>query len=294
MYAEALPHLCCPACRAPVRLQHATPDTPDEITGGTLVCTSCARAYPIRDGVADFLGAPKPQTITQATNEWRATAWGYERAWRPFALTLLSHEPFPYRRELPLVADLAQPERGGLFVDVACSNGLYARALTRAARRANGDAIHVIGVDHSLPMLLEARQRARAAGLRISYVRASAQALPIADGAASGVTIGGSLNEIGDIDACLGEVRRALASHGRFVAMSLARATTPLGGVVQRLLEPAGIMFWTAEELATCFAGRGLKTLHREQHGVVLFTLSIPSDEVVERNASRSPDWSPG
>jgi SAM-dependent methyltransferase/uncharacterized protein YbaR (Trm112 family) len=277
MYAEAIPYLRCPACGARLRPEGAERDDSGELTAGALSCERCGRGYPIREGVADFLGAPAPPTLTQLTNEWRATAWVYERAWRPFALTLLSREPFPYRRELPLVASMAKPERGGLFVDVACSNGLYARAMVRAARAHHGAALQVIGVDHSLPMLLEARRRAREAGLPISYVRASAQALPLASGAASGVTIGGSLNEIGDVDTCLGEARRLLADGGRLVMMSLARAATPLGGEVQRLLGPAGIAFWTPEELTALLARHGLATLRREQYGIVLFTLAVPA-----------------
>jgi SAM-dependent methyltransferase len=112
----------------------------------------------VRDGIADFLGPPRPPTPAQITNEWPLTAWVYERGWRPFALTLLSGEPFPYRRELPLITALAEPRRGGLYLDVACSNGLYARALARSLAGAPG---HVVGVDHSLPMLKQARQYAR-------------------------------------------------------------------------------------------------------------------------------------
>lgn len=269
MYSEALAHLRCPACRAALRLEDAARDSADEIVSGCLACTLCTRRYPIRDGIADFLGAPRPPSLTQAINEWPATSRIYERVWRPFALTLLSGERFPYRRELPLVARLAQAERGGLALDVACSNGLYARALTRARGSAPG---HVIGIDHARPMLEEARRLARRAGLRITYARAKAQALPVAAGAAQIVTIGGSLNEIGDLDACLAEVHRALAADGRFVAMTLARAATPVGRAIQRLMGVAGVDFWTAQELTEAFARHRLRTLRREQYGIVLFT----------------------
>jgi ubiquinone/menaquinone biosynthesis C-methylase UbiE len=152
--------------------------------------------------------------------------------------------------------------------------------MVRAARAQHGAALQVIGVDHSLPMLLEARRRAREAGLPISYVRASAQALPLRSGAANGVTIGGSLNEIGDVDTCLSEARRLLDRGGQLVMMSLARAATPVGEGVQRLLRPAGIAFWTPEELTERLARHGLRTLRREQYGIVLFTLAVPASGV--------------
>lgn len=273
MYNELLPYLVCPHCRATLVLQHAVSDPLNEIIGGELACAGCRAAYPIRDGIADLLGPARPPTPAQITNEWRLTAWLYERAWRPFALTLLSREPFPYRRELPLLAELIQPQRGGLFLDVACSNGLYARALTRARRGAPG---HVLGIDHALPMLAQARRFARAARLRISFVRAEAQALPVGAGLAAGVAIGGSLNEIGDLGGCLAEVRRVLAPGGRLVAMTLARAATPAGRLVQAGLQPGGIMFWSLEELTAQLARHGLHTVAVRQDGLVMFHQAEP------------------
>jgi len=169
---------------------------------------------------------------------------------------------------------MAQPARGGLYFDIACSNGLYARALARNLRGAAG---HVAGIDHSLPMLAQARRFAHTAGLRISYLRAEAQALPIASGLAAGVTIGGSLNEIGDLGGCLAEVRRALAPGGRYVAMTLARAATPSGRALQRLLAPGGIHFWRSDELVSHMARAGLRALERQQHGLVMFHLAAPA-----------------
>jgi ubiquinone/menaquinone biosynthesis C-methylase UbiE len=227
----------------------------------------------VRAGIADFLGPPRPPTPAQLTNELPPTAWVYERAWRPFALSLLSGESFPYRRELPLIAGLVEPRRGGLYLDVACSNGLYARAL---ARTIGASAGHVVGFDHSLPMLKQARRYARAADLRISYVRAKAQALPIVAHAAAGVVIGGSLNEIGDLAACLSEVRRTLAMDGRYLAMTLARAATPKGRAFQQLLGVGGIAFWTGEELTRTFSRHGLWTVARWQYGLVMFHLALP------------------
>jgi ubiquinone/menaquinone biosynthesis C-methylase UbiE len=224
--------------------------------------------------VADFLGSRRPETPAQVTNDWPLTAWVYERAWRPFALSLFSGAPFPYRRELPLMTRMMRTPRGGLYLDVACSNGLYARALARTMRGADG---HVAGVDHSLPMLAQAWRLARDAGLRISYLRARAQALPIAAGQAAGVAIGGSLNEIGDLDTCLAEVRRTLRSDGRYVAMTLARAASAYGRLFQRLLGPGGIQFWSADELEARFARHGLRAVERQQYGLVMFHLAVPA-----------------
>lgn len=276
LYIDLLPFLRCPSCHNKLAARLFEIDRSGEVIAGTLTCRACDEAYPIRGGIADFLGAPRPPTPTQVINELPPAAWVYERFWRPFALTLLSGGPFSYRRELPLVARLMAPQRGGLYVDVACSNGLYARAITRAMSGAEG---HAVGVDHSFPMLADARGRARQAGLRASYLRAKAQSLPLASGAAAGVAVGGSLNEIGDLDRCLAEARRLLAADGRFVAMTLVRARTALGSAVQKLFGPGGVVFWTPDELIGQFTRHGFQTLERQQYGIVLFTRSVVSDQ---------------
>jgi SAM-dependent methyltransferase len=259
-------------------LRRPETDSIGEIVAGLLECAICGAGYPIRDGIADFLGAPRPPSLAQVVNELPPTAWGYERFWRPFALTLFTGERFPYRRELPLIAVLAEPWRGGLYLDVACGNGLYARALTRAMPNApdgGAKAGHVVALEHAFPMLVQGRKFARAAGLRISFVRARAQALPIATGAASGVVIGGSLNEIGDLDGCLAEARRALANDGHFVAMTLTRAASFVGRMVQGMVGIGGIRFWAPDDLVRRFEQHGFRTIGRWCYGIVLFTQSI-------------------
>jgi ubiquinone/menaquinone biosynthesis C-methylase UbiE len=272
VYTELLPYLRCPSSHNTLTLEQPEQDSTGEIISGRLRCVACATDYHIHNGIADFLGRPHPPTIAQVVNELPPTAWVYERLWRPFALSLLTGETFTYRRELPLIAALTQAQRGGLYIDVACGNGLYARALARTMRSAAG---HVVALEHAFPMLAQGRRYARAAGLRISFVRASAQELPIAADAAAGVVIGGSLNEIGDLNACLAEIQRTLGGSGRFVAMTLTRADTPVGRAVQLLLRPGGIQFWTPKKLTEHFERHSLWTSSSWRYGIVLFTHSV-------------------
>ena len=244
----------------------------DVIVGGALQCAACGAAFPIEDGIPDFVGDQPAASLPQIVNDLKPTAWGYERFWRPFALSLLSGEQFTYRRELPLIAGLIEPQRGGLYLDVACSNGLYARALARTLVGTG----QIAGVDHAMPMLVEARRRARAANLRINFLRAKAQNLPFAAGSAAGVAIGGSLNEIEDVGGSLAEARRVLAPDGRFVTMTLASASSPGGRALQGLMGSGGIQFWSPDELVRLFERYGLQTRGRWQYGVVMFTLSLP------------------
>lgn len=272
MNAEVLPFLRCTCCGGELVLQHARYEDSGEVITGSLWCLSDQVAFPIRDGIIDFLGPPRPFSLAQIINELPPTAWAYERLWRPFALTLLSGERFPYRRELPLLVGLAEPQQGGLWLDIACGNGLYARALARASQ---GDAV-VVALEHALPMLAQGRRYARSAGVRVTFVRASAQALPFASATAAGAVIGGSLNEIGDLDTCLAEIARVINPNGRFVAMTLVRGRTKLGRLVQRLLGLGGIAFWSPDELRARMQQQGLYLRSMWRYGIVLFTLCLP------------------
>jgi ubiquinone/menaquinone biosynthesis C-methylase UbiE len=133
----------------------------------------------------------------------------------------------------------------------------------------------VVGIDHALPMLVEAQKRIAGTGIRVNYLRASAQALPIASEAAASIVIGGSLNEIGNLAACLAEVRRILTSNGRFVTMTLTMHPNQFQYTIQRLLAPSGIQFWPTHELIAQFEMAGLPVEAQFPVGIVLFTRSL-------------------
>lgn len=267
MYYNALPYLQCLHCSTKLVIKDSVVVQDQEIITGQLICRTCQQIYPIHHGIADFLGVPQPKTPAQITNELVITAWGYERLWRPFALSIISHKHFPYRDELALIVNPMDPQQGGLYLDLACSNGLYARALTQAMGNTDG---HVIGVDHSLPMLREARWRARQAGLRISYIRAEVQKLPLTNSSSTGVVMGGSLNEIGDVEACLCEIQRTLIAQGRFAMMCLTRAISPQGKIIQSILGTGGIVFYDQSNIQEMFERYGLHITAYQQHGIVL------------------------
>jgi SAM-dependent methyltransferase/uncharacterized protein YbaR (Trm112 family) len=273
MYPALLEYLGCPLhLDARFELEPGSHLSGDgEIVSGTLRCPVCNAEYPIADGIVDLIGSQSlPMSLTQAINMLPLTSWGYERTWRSRALTILSGEAFGYDRELALIGGLAAPDRGGLIIDVACSNGLYARALERARGSVPG---HVVGIDHALPMLRQARAYARRDNLRISFVRARAQALPFAAEAASVLVMGGSLNEIGDVDAALHELHRVMAPTGRTVLMCLVRADSGSGKLAQQVAGTGGIAFWSIAELNRHLARAALRLRAQWRYRVVVFSV---------------------
>lgn len=236
MYSEHLSALWCPHCHRTLTQHDGDNDH------GTVVCTS-GHTFVIRSGVLDLLGAATPLSMAAWSNEWTITAWLYERIWRPFALTLLSGQSYPYPREQHwLCSNGVAPQ--GVVVDVACSNGLYARMLAQAYPHT-----HVIGIDRALPMLVEAVIRARRANLRISYVRADARALPLKTACAATVVIGGSWNEMEELPQVFAEMARISAPRATLLAMALLQSRRRLGRLVQRVLRSGGVQFFDAQTL---------------------------------------------
>lgn len=269
MYAELLPFLRCPFCTAsPLRLLGGLEDeATGEIRAGALGCERCQRQTPIIDGVWDALAdTPLPRTPAQLTNYVPLTARLYEKLWRWQALTVLSGRRFPLFEELTLLRQLIRPQPGQLYVDVACSEGLYARALATPGTI-------VVGLDHSWAFVRQAQERARREQLRISYIRAAAQALPLADAVAAGAAMGGSLNEIGDQQQALAEIGRILRPDGRYFCMSLRAAQSSWGRALQRLLSTGGIVFPDEQTFRGWLAQARLRRLAQWRWRVVAITL---------------------
>jgi SAM-dependent methyltransferase len=267
MYGDALSVLRCPVCTTQSLALLGPLYQADEIVAGALRCGYCHTQTAIRDGIWDALNdGLVARTPAQVTNYLPLTARAYEPLWRWLALSLFSGRRFPLYEERTLLRGLVQPQPGQVYLDVACSAGLYARSLALPN-------VTVVGVDHSWAMLREARRVARQAGLRISYIRATAQGLPIVNGSVAGVGMGGSLNEIGDQHAALCEIRRVLHPGGRFFCMNLVRAESGWGRLVQRGLSSGGVAFPPLAMLHRWFDQAGLRRLAQWRWRVVAITL---------------------
>lgn len=280
MHPTTLHLLRCPdgPNGAPLSMTETRTQRRGEIITGT-ACAADGGCYPIRDGILDLLPERLTLSAAQRSNLLWPTANFYEQVWRVRSLSLLTGEPFPIAREMAIVNRWLRPERGGLFVDVGTSHGLYARNIARCLRE-HGAAGTVIGLDISLPMLRRARELVAAKGYTtVDFVRGRGQELPVADGSVDGVTNGGTLNEMGQQAEALAEVRRVLKRDGRFVCMSLLAGATAAGRAVQRgLAAGSRILFPTVEETKALFRAAGLAVTDQERYGGVLFTRAIPKD----------------
>jgi SAM-dependent methyltransferase len=238
------------------------------ITSGRALDPATGKIYQIKNGYLDLLGRRAgADSVANLTNFLPGAGPAYEPLWRVRSLTLLAGEPFPNERELELIADLVRPVRGGRYLDLGCSAGLYTRSL--AARL--GDRGDVVGIDISPSMLKEATRRARGLGVTPSFVRTDAENLPFSDASFAGAVCGGSLNEFGDPARTLRERRRVIEPGGRVAIMGILKAKTSRGRRLQRLLSTGGVRFFEPEEVGSLLDHAGFESDPLQTYNVVFF-----------------------
>lgn len=238
------------------------------ILSGKTRLPATGETYPVKNGHLDLLkGRLGGSSVANLTNFLPGAGRGYEPLWRVRSLNLLTGEAFPNERELEIIADKVGLQRGGLFLDLGCSAGLYTRNFARAL----GDSGDVIGIDISPSMLKEAARRARNSGVSPSFVRADAASLPFADACMAGAVCGGTLNELGDPARVLRETRRVLQPGGKIAIMGILKAQTPSGRRLQRFLSTGGIQFFEPEQLTQLLQTAGFEPDPLETYGAVFF-----------------------
>ncbi|MCS7078976.1 MAG: methyltransferase domain-containing protein [Chloracidobacterium sp.] len=243
---------------------------------GTFTCRQCGAAFPLRDGIADFLpNGPPALTFAQLTGQWQTTAFVYERLWRTRALSLLSGEAFPPAREIGLLLDALEPTftEDGLWLDAACSTGYYGRPIAKRLIELGRTASLVVGIDLSLRMLEEARAYAVREGVveAMLWLRADMEAVPLGDASVAGIACGGSLNEYRHPRTVLMEGRRVLRPGvGRYFVMNQLDPSPVVRAALSAL---GGLTFFTRQSLDETFTAAGLRKLTAQDYGKLAFTV---------------------
>jgi SAM-dependent methyltransferase len=238
------------------------------ILGGKASSPATGETYEIKDGYLDLLKARTgADNIANLANFLPGAGRGYEPLWRVRSLTLLTGEPFPNERELEIIKRLVRPVRGGRYLDLGCSAGLYTRSLS-----GNLDSGAAVGIDISPSMLEEAVRHAGRIGAHPSFVRTNAKNLPFLDASFTGAVCGGTLNEFGDPARVLRETHRVLEPGGRLAIMGILRAGTPRGRRLQRFLSTGGIRFFEPDELESLLDHAGFEPDPPQAYGPVFFS----------------------
>ena len=230
------------------------------------------KTYTIKNGYLDMMGRRLgADNIANLTNYLPGAGFGYEPLWRVHSLSLLTGEHFTNEREIRMMTSLVQLDRGGLFLDLGCSAGLYTRTMAERL----GDDGDMIGLDISPSMIREAVRRSRKARVSPSFVRADADNLPFADASFTGLLCGGTLNELGDPARVLRESFRVLEPGGRIAIMGILEAETRSGAYFQRFLKTGGVQFFGADEVQDLLTGTGLDPEPLISRGPVFFASAV-------------------
>lgn len=232
-------------------------------------CPSCGQIYPITaSGAVDFIGSSSDLHLTpaQAIAHLPGFAWGYDRLWRPWALSLLTGESFGSERESQLLAELVGEEDP--ILDLGTAGGYWSRLiLARDPQRT------VVGLDNAAGVLAEAAQQAQPHWQHYSLMRARAEQLPLASGTFGAVISGATLNEL-PLDPCLREIARVLRPGGAFVSMH-SQQVQGWGQMVQQWLEATGLHFFSETQLREHLQQVGLQLERYLSLGWVAFVRAV-------------------
>ena len=129
----------CPVCRRLLRQD-----------GGKLFCISCSKAYPIWEGIPDFILEELSRSADPVLRRMRfinRLAPLYEsRLWYPVVLKVYGGSANPSLRQLISKVTDKVALTIGRVLDVACGPGTYGRRVASASRE-------VFGIDVSMGML---------------------------------------------------------------------------------------------------------------------------------------------
>ncbi len=227
-------------------------------------CTTCAAAYPLRDGFIDFApGVAVQAGVGQRFMEAPLVTRVYEHLFRPALTRLVS--PLDYAAEERYLSQWFRPAKGDVL-DLSCGTGRYTRWVA-----AQVGPERVIGLDLSLAML---RRAGAASGpertAATSFVRGSALSLPFAPRSLAAVTCFGALHLYPDPGRALLEVGRVLRPGGTLVCLTTATAPGLFGLLGRRLMHIADVHPFEAEELRRLVAESDLEVLDLMRAGLMV------------------------
>ena len=201
----------CPVCK-----QHLEP-----VHDG-LSCRVCARTYPIRSGIPDFvvvnfeesrnrtlhmLGKKDSRPLLNFAVSVYET-WVYPAVcnvyggWRSTSLRKLAEE----------VAGIVG-SRDGVILDVACGPGTYGRRIASESKT-------VLGIDACMSMLRRGAHYVESGHIpNVHFARATVEALPFPAGLFDAAICAGSLNHFSDTVLALREIGRTMKAGAPLAVM---------------------------------------------------------------------------
>lgn len=248
-------------------------------------CRPCARTYPIRSGIPDFI------TISLEDSRNRTLRIVGRKDLSPllnFAVSSYESWIYPVVCNLyggwrstslkQLVREIAGilGSRDGLILDVACGPGTYGRRIASASRT-------VLGVDICMSMLrrgVHYVEREHTPNVR--FARATVEALPFRAGLFDAAICAGSLNHFSDTALALREILRTMKPGAPLAGMCFFAGSQGLirRPFIRRRAQQGGGHIFELPDLARYVAEAGFQNFSPRTHGsIVVFSAHKPTSQ---------------
>ena len=215
--ASELGFYACPVCKRLLRQEE-----------DVLRCSNCSQAYPIREGIPDFILEELSRSTDPVLRRMAAIdrmAPIYEtRLWYPIILNLYGGFGSPSLAQLIGTMSQKVQSTEGRVLDVACGPGTYGRRIASSSKE-------VFGIDVSEGMLRQGGAYAAKEGIsNLHFARARVEALPFEDGFFNAALCCGSLHLFADTVIALREIARVLKPAA---ILSVYTFTAGRGGILK-------------------------------------------------------------
>jgi SAM-dependent methyltransferase len=182
-------------------------------SAGVLACPTCARTFPIVDGIPDLL-LPDPEFaefLASEAEQWDGHAFRYEET-RKYDCT--------YRAAVEATAEALRPIAGDLILDAACGTGMTIRSYRQPGMR-------IVALDLSMVSLQW--QRANLGYPEVLFVRGNLLALPFAARTFSRVLCANAIHHIPGASAREETIRELgrVAQEGARVVVTVNNFSIP-------------------------------------------------------------------
>jgi ubiquinone/menaquinone biosynthesis C-methylase UbiE/uncharacterized protein YbaR (Trm112 family) len=250
----------CPACKRHLRQE-----------ADALRCPACSKAYPLREGIPDFILEELSRSADPVLRRMRfidRMARIYEtRLWYPIVLDVYCGFQSPSPAQLISIVSHKVQSAKGRVLDIACGPGTYGRRIASPSKE-------VFGIDVSMGMLRQgAAYLTREGNSRMHFARARVEALPFEDNVFDAALCCGALHLFSDTVIALREMARVMKPAA---VLSVFTFTAGHGGILKfrRVREWSrtkhGLHVFELPEMAQYLAASGFKDFQPEVAGSTL------------------------